>query len=703
MLPWFRLRSQQVPVAIAALYAIFGALWIFFSDALWASLANLPFAKLALIQTVKGLVFVGLSALLLFWLVRGALRRVEESERQRREYESRYRQVFERTSSVCWILDAETLRILDANPAAVRFYGWSREELVGKPLTEINLLPEEEVRRLVRKAHAEQQGVFRVQHRLRSGEIRDVEVHSSPIDLEGRRVLFSIMHDITDRVKAERALVESEASHRRVLEEASDAILISDRDGIVLQANSRAGELFGLPPPSLVGARLDQFLGGEPLLGGLPGRSSGGGPATPVLVERHLPRADGRIVVVELSARELGDGRVQAILRDISERRRLEEQLRQAQKMEAVGQLTGGIAHDLNNLLTIVLANGEMMAGALSPGREDLRHDLEELQAAARRGAQMIRKLLSFSRQGTLSFEVLDLGRVVADLTQTLRRLVPEHIEIRTRVPEEPVRVMADAGAVEQIVLNLVTNARDAMPEGGQLAFEVCPSRLATAPEGAAPGRYVCLRVADTGVGMDETIRARAFEPFFTTKPPGQGTGLGMAMVYGLVRQHGGWVTLDSAPGQGTTVEVYFPQAAEGVPDPDRHRPSEQRRHGTERILLVEDEEGLRRVATRALERLGYRVTTATDGLEALQLLRSGAEVDLVVTDVVMPRLSGPALYRAVREEGRRVRFLFTSGYGGHDFAPGDPAASEVPLLEKPWTLDDLTARVREVLDGAGA
>jgi PAS domain S-box-containing protein len=700
-MPALKLSRQQLPILIAAIFAAFGTAWILFSDRLWARFSDLPFPALARLQTYKGLIYVGLTSLLVWYLVRWGLRQVQRAEAARGASEARYRQIFEKSTSVCWIVDIESMQIVDVNPAAVLFYGWPRDELVGKRLRDINVIPESILREQVQAAQGERRNFFVFRHRLRSGVLRDVEVHSSPIELDGKRVLFSIIHDITDRLRAERQLVESEANYRRALEQASDAIVVSDRQGAILEVNARTEEILGYPREEIVGRRLEDFVPPEErerkplrLRDLVEGRS--------MLAERRLSRRNGSVAEVEISARDLGDGRFQAIVRDISERRRLEEQLRQAQKMEAVGQLTGGIAHDLNNLLTVVLANSEMMAAALPPGREDLRSDLGELQAAARRGAQMIRKLLSFSRHAPLTYQVLDLGRVVEDLLGTLRRLLPAHIEVAFTRDNGPVKVLADAGAVEQVLLNLATNARDALPRGGTLRLETRRVDVARPPDGALPGSYACLTVCDDGVGMDERVKARVFEPFFTTKPPGEGSGLGMSMIYGLTQQHGGFIELESVLGRGTTVRVHLPLARDDQPLTELGPAPTSLRGGQELILLVEDEDGLRRVAQRALEKVGYKVLTATNGMEALVTYREhAAKVDLVITDVVMPKLGGLALYRTLRQEGHAVRFLFTSGYAAHEIVRGDLPDGELALLQKPWTLADLTHRVRDVLDRA--
>jgi CheY-like chemotaxis protein len=312
----------------------------------------------------------------------------------------------------------------------------------------------------------------------------------------------------------------------------------------------------------------------------------------------------------------------------------------------------------------------------------------------------MIRKLLSFSRHAPLTYQVLDLGRVVEDLLGTLQRLLPAHMEVEFTRERQTVKVLADSGAIEQVLLNLATNARDAMPRGGTLRLETCRVDVSRPPDGALPGAYGCLTVRDNGIGMDERVRGRAFEPFFTTKPPGEGSGLGMAMVYGLTEQHGGFLELDSELGRGTTVRVYFPLARDDQPLAELGSSPPVLHGGVEQILLVEDEDGLRRVAQRALERVGYRVLTAADGMEALKAYRGHTDtVDLIITDMVMPQLGGLALYRTLRQEGHGVRFLFTSGYAAHEIMRSDLPDGELVLLQKPWTLVDLTQRVREVLD----
>ena len=329
------------------------------------------------------------------------------------------------------------------------------------------------------------------------------------------------------------------------------------------------------------------------------------------------------------------------------ERRTLEAQLRQAQKLEAVGQLTAGIAHDFNNILCVILTNTELMETSLSAERSDLRAHLEDMQLAVRKGATMIQRLLGFSRQASLQMVPTDLRQLALDLAGMLRPVISEDFNIEILEDEAVGVVSADPDAVEQMLTNLLTNARDAMPLGGTIRIAVNRAQVdeqQAAVRQVAPGRCVCLSMSDTGAGIDEETKARIFEPFFTTKPPGEGTGLGMAMVYGLMKQHGGFVDVDSQVGKGTTVKLYFPavqeapmvlslspQAADEVPG------------GTETILLTEDDHAQRRATKRELEQFGYRVLEAADGEAALALLfqERSTEIDLIITDVIIPQNGG--------------------------------------------------------------
>ena len=390
---------------------------------------------------------------------------------------------------------------------------------------------------------------------------------------------------------------------------------------------------------------------------------------------------------------------------ELAERRWLEAQLRQAQKLETVGQLAGGIAHDFNNLLAVILANSELLAAGLPPDRTDLLANLHKVQEAARGGASMVKGLLSFSRRADLSFATLDLREAVADLSQMVRPILPESVEMRIVEPPEPCPVWADSGALQQILLNLVTNARDAMALGGTLTIEVAQAPTQGRYPEAVPWHdaesYYCVAVSDTGTGMDQATVERVFEPFFTTKPPGSGTGLGMAMVYGLTKQHGGFVHVYSEVGVGTAVKVYVPRSPEAATSAAAAAPQlDQLVGGNETILLVEDKEELRSTTRRVLERLGYAVIEAADGEEGLARLRAEtSRIDLILSDVLMPKLSGPELYEAVRKTDPTARFLFTSGYSASDIGQRSLLEPGVLFVAKPWTISDLARQVRKALE----
>jgi len=386
-------------------------------------------------------------------------------------------------------------------------------------------------------------------------------------------------------------------------------------------------------------------------------------------------------------------GRFVVVFDDVTERRRLMDQLRQAQKMEAVGQLAGGIAHDFRNILTIILALADSIQETLPAADAAMHAEMKELMAAAQRGTEITQKLLGFSRMEQLTLRRVDVRSVVEQVAGILRRVLPVSVEVEVRVAAG-VAVHADANALHHILVNLANNARDAMPEGGRLTIS-CDAESVRRPE----GDYICLRVRDSGIGMNQETADRIFDPFFTTKPAGEGTGLGMAMVYGLLREQRGTIEVDTAPGRGTEMRLFLPPDT-SPPQAVRSAEREALPRGSETILIAEDEAALCLAAKRALERLGYRVLTAGDGDEALQLFYTHeAEIDLVISDSVMPKLGGAEVYEALANHEPPIRFLLSSGYSptsaGHPYRP----TAQVPFLQKPWTLGELARKVREVLD----
>ncbi len=403
--------------------------------------------------------------------------------------------------------------------------------------------------------------------------------------------------------------------------------------------------------------------------------------------------------------------RVWGTQRDVTEHKKLEDQLRQSQKMEAIGRLAGGVAHDFNNLLTAMLGSAEMLLAGLGPADPRI-EDAADIKQAASRAAVLTRQLLAFGRRQVLKPQALNLNQVVTDMQRLLRRLIAADVELVTRRAEDLWTVRADRGQLEQAVVNLVVNARDAMPGGGVIMLETANVELdaafATRNPGSSAGPHVALTVRDTGGGMDAETRAHIFEPFFTTKELGKGTGLGLATVYGIVKQSGGYISVESELRAGTSFRIFLPRHLEeapmaeapqsGISEGEAAEPVADLRGGTETILIAEDEERIRVSAKRILEYYGYRVVVAPDGQAALELLDSTA-VDLVVSDIVMPRLNGAQLYEAVRRKGNKVSFLFTSGYVGREGRSDAILAPDVPFLPKPWTVDELISTVRGILD----
>jgi two-component system cell cycle sensor histidine kinase/response regulator CckA len=377
---------------------------------------------------------------------------------------------------------------------------------------------------------------------------------------------------------------------------------------------------------------------------------------------------------------------------DVTQRKQLEDELRQAQKMEAVGRLAGGVAHDFNNLLTVITGRSAILLGRLKAD-DPLRRSVEQIQKTADRAAGLTRQLLAFSRKQVLQRTVLDLNAMVEEVSAMLRRLIGEDVELLLTLGPRAGHVNADPGQLEQALMNLAVNSRDAMPRGGTLGVETDCVQVEAAPpdrpDALAPGAYAVLRVMDTGVGMDAATQARIFEPFFTTKEPGKGTGLGLSMVHGVVRQHG-----------GTTFEIYLPQVDAPAAPARVDETVSRDTLGRETILLVEDEDDVRALARELLERQGYRVLEASDGLQALGRYETeGDQIDLILSDVVMPRMSGRELVDRVRALRPDMRVLYMSGYTEDAILRHGVRDASTVLLGKPFAPADLLAKVREVLD----
>ncbi len=501
---------------------------------------------------------------------------------------------------------------------------------------------------------------------------------------------------------------ESRSLFASTLSSIGDALLATDQEGRITFLNPVAENLTGWPIAEARGKLVTEVMRlveekthepvENPLLRGLRERITVTLRDHPILISRtgvEVPIEQSAAPVREDSGRIVGGI---LVFRDISKRLHLEEQVTQAQKMDAVGRLAGGIAGDFNNVLTVITGYGELLRTEISPSHPTRRF-VDEILHAGERAAALTRHLLAFSKGLGVQPRVLDLNSIIAAMEPMLRRLLGQNIELILLPGSGLGRVKADPGQVEQVILNLATNARDAMPSAGKLVIETANVDLDQAGSksiGIPAGSYVMLAVSDTGVGMPPETRSRLFEPFFTTKDPGKGSGLGLATVYGIVKQSEGQITVYSQPGCGTIFEIYLPRVRESVAPRERRLSPK----GSETILLVDDEEGVRKLVTAVLQSNGYDVLEASNGGAALAVYeKNGHKIDMVLTDIVMPQMTGFELGRELTASAPGLKILYMSGYR-ENTAGSTPGESPKPFLHKPFTPDVLLAKVREVLDG---
>ena len=506
---------------------------------------------------------------------------------------------------------------------------------------------------------------------------------------------------------AEEMRERSERRFRALVDHGFDLILLTDRDGAVEYASRSVRMALGYRADELRGQNVFDFLHRSDLARAQAVHAAVmAAPGTVRRVEARVHHKDGTWRTFDVAlVNRLDDAAVGAVVlnaRDVTEKRALEQQLRQAQKLEAVGRLAGGIAHDFNNVLTAILGLSDLMLDDL-PRIDPMRQYVSDVASAARRAMGFTRQLLTFSRQQLLQPRVICLDDVIDGMGRLLERIIGEDVDLKAVLGARGACIEADPHQIEQVVLNLAVNARDAMPRGGRLSIATSmevldePALAGHAP--AQPGRYATLAVTDSGIGMSADVRRRAFEPFFTTKEQGHGTGLGLATVLAIVRQADGFVEVDSAPGRGTTVRAFFP-AAEGPPDRSAAAPrAEELRGGDETILVVEDDAAVRRVIREVLMRYGYVVLEARQAREALALARHhGGHISLLITDLMLPDVNGFDVAAQIRDLAPDIRVLFVSGYPGEDLARFGTVPEDSPLLQKPFTGRALAHRVRELL-----
>ncbi len=631
--------------------------------------------------------------------------------------EEKYSKIFKTTPVWITISTLEDGRYTEVNENFLEVTGFRREEVIGKTAYELKIWDNPEDRDFIALRLKEKGKVsnFEAKFRIKSGQILDRLVSADTVEIAGKQYMVGVSLDITDRKRAEEILKASEEKYRTLVESSSDAILMLDAERNIASCNEAFCNLFGYDRREIEGRSIRILHPSDESFHFFGER------AYPIVNQKGsfrgewtLIRKNGSEVPVEhvISTIKAPDGSISGYVnmaRDISERKRaekertlLEEQLRQSQKMEAIGRLVGGIAHDFNNLLTIILGNCDF---SLSGIREEdpLKGNIEEIRRASEKAAGLTHQLLAFSRRQILEPKVLDLNVIISNMDKMLQRIIGEDIELITVPARNCGRVKIDPGQIEQVIFNLVVNAKDAMPQGGKLTIETADVELDESyvrkHTEAIPGQYVMLSLTDTGLGMTPDIRERIFEPFFTTKELGKGTGLGLSTVYGIVKQSGGDIWVYSEPEKGTTFKIYLPRVDEPL-DELTDKKLDDIPLGSETILVVEDDQTIKTMAAKILTKLGYRVLEASDGAEAIYIFKEQmGSIDLILTDVVMPLMSGRQLIQRLKLMSSDLKVLYMSGYTDNAIAHHGILEQGINYIQKPFTLEGLAKKVREVLD----
>ena len=595
------------------------------------------------------------------------------------------------------------------NPALENLTGFSSSELIGSKAPypwwtkETLAKTSRDLKEAMHKGEKQLENLFQ----KKNGERFWVEITSVPIMKNGEfKYYLANWVDITNHKEAEEALKKSEEKFKAIFNESLDVVMIMDSEsGEILSVNQSVSHILGYENKGLLEKHFsilfpsESKLTGNNLLEKLFIHGS-------VFESQEFVRADGSVLPMDLTATVVPWDKGKAILatfRDVSERKILEDQFRQAQKMEAIGVLAGGVAHDFNNLLTTIIGCSDLMMMSIGKDHE-LREDLEDIKKAGYQAASLTRQLLAFSRRQILEPKVIDLNDVIPDMDRMLRRLIGEDIDLETVLTPDLGRVEADPGQIEQIIMNLAVNARDAMPRGGRLTIETANMDLdvtyARNHMAVTPGPYVMMAISDSGTGMDEETLSKVFDPFFTTKEVGKGTGLGLSTIYGIVKQSNGNIWAYSEPGKGTTFKIYLPRVEKEIEETEAVEAAAESLTGSEAILVVEDNEMVRDLVQTIFQRHGYSVLTAQDGEEAIKVSKEhDGPIHLMVTDVVMPNMSGKELAERLNALRPDMKVLYMSGYTDNAIVHHGVLAQEMVFIQKPFTPESLARKVREVID----
>jgi len=630
----------------------------------------------------------------------------QQSEKALKASVERFRELFEGNRSVELVIDPEDGRIIEANRAAEYFYGYDREVLKSMKISDINILPEAEVVAEMERASQEQRNHFFFKHRLASGDIRDVEVHSGPIQWNQKRALYSIVHDITVRVEAEERLRKLS----QAVEHASESVIITDRNGVIEYANPAFSSITGYSTSEAIGNTPSILKSGQQspqfyehlwrtITSGMVWKRQ--------LIER---RKDGTLYPVVMSIAPIFDSQGEithyvGIQQDMTEQEMLEQKFHQAQKMDALGTLVGGIAHDFNNMLAGIGGNIYLIKGSLKD-MPDVEERLENIEGLTSRATSMIKQLLAFARKGNVETTSFGLTSFINEVSRLSEASIPESINFRiNRCPEELV-VRGDTTQLQQVIMNLLNNARDAVAdiENPTITLSldeyIADEDFKKKHDELVANRFARLTVEDNGCGIPPGDMEHIFEPFFTTKEVGFGTGLGLSMVYGSVSSQGGTVNVESEPGKGARFEVYLPLLDEALPAGISPGSEKMVKGKGELLLVCDDNSELREMLRSVLERINYRVVLAADGLEAVECFRTAMkEVSLVIMDVVMPELSGVKAYERIRGIDPDARVIFVTGYDRDEALKGEILPEEYLVLSKPYNFNQLSRIIREQIE----
>jgi two-component system, cell cycle sensor histidine kinase and response regulator CckA len=717
----FRPFARIAALKISLIYAVAGGLWILLSD-IFVDRSGFPQYVINELHTTKGCLFVFVTALLLYIFVKRAVLSVESSQMELRKSEEALRKSEERYSKVFWgsltgiaITRLSDGTFVEVNGEFEKALGWSRDEILGRSSIGEGIWAEAEDRERVIKTLADGGPVrdWELRFKSKSGETRHFRFSAEVVELENTPCMLSLFVDITKRKLAEKELEKSLSLLKATIESTADGILVVDREGKITSYNRRFLTIWQIPESVM--ANLDDAQAVQHVLGRLKNPEAFKARVRELYARDEegsfdvLELKDGTIIERYSQPQRLDGKTVGRVwnFRDVTERRqsederkKLQSRLAQAQKMEAIGTLAGGIAHDFNNILTVMTGYGTLLQMQME-NTNPLRKYADQILSAAQKAANLTMGLLAFSRQQPMILNPVDINDVVRGTEKLLKRLLTEDISLETRLTSDSITVMADTTQIDQILFNLATNARDAMPRGGTLAIETnlmeLDNEFVKAHGFGEPGKYALLSVTDTGMGMDELTREHIFDPFFTTKEVGKGTGLGLSTVYGIVKQHNGYITVYSEINIGTTFHIYIP--ATRTRASEEAKPAPPLKRGTETILVAEDSKEVRRFIREMLTKYGYTVIEASDGADAVVRFSENPDVDLLILDSVMPRKNGREAYDEIRKIRPGIKALFMSGYTRDVILEKGIEGKEVDFVSKPLALNELLLKVRDVLD----